>query len=124
MRKKNESVLRFSFSTESDTQLDNRVVPVLHPVENSTPSKHERLALECQRPEMQLPCRYGQKWQCVSEGNRWRKHKCKFQGSLLFRSSLSRDTNGGKRCACFTPSGLLYTRSEPEDRHPHRSPPK
>ncbi|XP_052126284.1 extracellular sulfatase SULF-1 homolog [Frankliniella occidentalis] len=124
--KTNNSLMRspqeeFLSRSQTDLQLDNRVVPVLHPAEHTTPSKHERLALECKRPEMQTPCRFGQKWQCIMEGNRWRKHKCKFEGSLLFRSSLSRDTSGGKRCACFTPTGILYTRSEPEDRHSQKA---
>ncbi|XP_049950406.1 extracellular sulfatase SULF-1 homolog isoform X1 [Schistocerca serialis cubense] len=90
-----------------DLQSDNRIVPV---VGNS---KIERLALECQRPEMQAPCHLGQKWHCTADGNRWRKHKCKFQTSLAPRLS-------GKKCTCFTDSGHMFTHIESDDRRGQR----
>lgn len=49
---------------EEDTQLDNQVSLVV------TGSKLERLAMECQKPEFQAPCKPGQKWQCIADGNR------------------------------------------------------
>lgn len=52
---------------EEDTQLDNQVSVVV------TGSKLERLAMECQKPEFQAPCKPGQKWQCIADGNRWDK---------------------------------------------------
>ena len=47
---------------------------------------------------------------------RWRKHKCKFQGTIYPRGG----TNGRKKCACITPSGFLYTRLEPDERRMQR----
>nr|CAD7398329.1 unnamed protein product [Timema cristinae] len=93
-----------------DLQFDNRVLPVM-PSSGIT-NKLERIALECQSPEFQAPCRPGQKWQCVSEGNRWRKHKCKFQTVTPHARR--------KKCLCFTPAGLEYTRLEPDERRMQR----
>nr|CAD7437459.1 unnamed protein product [Timema bartmani] len=93
-----------------DLQFDNRVLPVV-PSSGIT-NKLERIALECQSPEFQAPCRPGQKWQCVSEGNRWRKHKCKFQTVTPHARR--------KKCLCFTPAGLEYTRLEPDERRMQR----
>lgn len=45
-------------------QLDNRLLPSV------IGSKSERLAMECRRPEYQAPCKPGQKWQCIADGNR------------------------------------------------------
>lgn len=83
-------------------QLDNRLVPEIPP--NLPTNKHERLAIECQKLELQLPCQPGQKWHCVNDNGRWRKHKCKFQIPLPLRTITS------KKCACFTPAGVVYTR--------------
>ncbi|KAJ4428166.1 hypothetical protein ANN_24181, partial [Periplaneta americana] len=97
-----------------DLQLDNRVLPVVP--SGGVINKLERIALECQSPEYQAPCKPGQKWQCVTEGNRWRKHKCKFQGTIYPRGGSS----GRKKCACVTPSGFIYTRLEPDERRMQR----
>ncbi|XP_046669143.1 extracellular sulfatase SULF-1 homolog isoform X2 [Homalodisca vitripennis] len=84
-----------------DPQLDNQVSVVV------TGNKLERLALECQRSELQAPCRPGQKWQCIADGNRWRKHKCKLRPTL--------PRTKARKCACFTPSGVMYTKLENDD---------
>ncbi|XP_073984161.1 extracellular sulfatase SULF-1 homolog isoform X1 [Rhodnius prolixus] len=87
----------------NDGQLDNQLPPVIGI------SKMERLAIECQRPEYQPPCKQGQKWQCLAEGNRWRKHKCKLRANVFTAPR-------GKKCACFTPTGFMYTKYENERR--------
>ncbi|PSN47730.1 hypothetical protein C0J52_04607 [Blattella germanica] len=97
-----------------DLQLDNRVLPVVP--SGGVINKLERIARECQSPEFKAPCKPGQKWQCVMEGNRWRKHKCKFQGTIYPRGGSS----GRKKCACVTPSGFIYTRLEPDERRMQR----
>ncbi|XP_003489072.1 extracellular sulfatase SULF-1 homolog isoform X1 [Bombus impatiens] len=88
--------------SNSDPHLDNRV----HPVHSSFSSKHERLAIECSRPEVQTNCIPGQKWRCEREGHRWRRHKCKYAAPSPRMS---------KKCACFTPNGVVYTRLESND---------
>ncbi|XP_014251119.1 extracellular sulfatase SULF-1 homolog isoform X2 [Cimex lectularius] len=97
----NVSIKLPSGDVNGDGQLDN-ILPVL------SISKMERLAIECQRAELQAPCRPGQKWYCLSEGNRWRKHKCKMRVNHYLPTR-------GKKCACFTPMGTLYTRVELDD---------
>ncbi|KAJ9601383.1 hypothetical protein L9F63_000457, partial [Diploptera punctata] len=46
-----------------DLQLDNRVLPVVP--SGGVINKLERIALECQNPDLKAPCKPGQKWQCV-----------------------------------------------------------
>lgn len=41
-------------------------------------SKIARLNSECSDPMLLQNCVTGQKWRCVNESGRWRKHKCKF----------------------------------------------
>ncbi|XP_044730314.1 extracellular sulfatase SULF-1 homolog isoform X2 [Chrysoperla carnea] len=96
-----------------EIQLDNRVLPVVPPNRMQHTSKFERIAMECQQPEMLAPCQVGQKWRCVQESGRWRKHKCKYQ---LPPKSHRTSTQPLKKCACFTPAGVVYTRLE-EDPH-------
>ncbi|XP_012259560.2 extracellular sulfatase SULF-1 homolog isoform X1 [Athalia rosae] len=88
----------------SEIQLDNRVLPILP---SSFPSKHERLAMECSRPEVQADCIPGQKWRCEREGRRWRRYKCRYSPPQTQKVS--------KKCACFTPDGVVYTRLESND---------
>ncbi|XP_034183565.2 extracellular sulfatase Sulf1 isoform X1 [Osmia lignaria lignaria] len=90
-----------------DPHLDNRV----HPVHSTYSAKHERLAIECSRPEAQANCVPGQKWRCERDGHRWRRHKCKYAAPPLRIS---------KKCACFTPNGVVYTRLESNDYEGHR----
>ncbi|XP_012148899.1 extracellular sulfatase Sulf1 isoform X4 [Megachile rotundata] len=91
----------------SDPHLDNRV----YPVHSTFSAKHERLAIECSRPEAQANCVPGQKWRCERDGHRWRRHKCKYAAPPLRIS---------KKCACFTPNGVVYTRLESNDYEGHR----
>ncbi|XP_031830711.2 extracellular sulfatase Sulf1 isoform X1 [Nomia melanderi] len=90
-----------------DPHLDNRV----HPVHPSYSTKHERLAIECSRPEAQANCVLGQKWRCERDGHRWRRHKCKYAAP---------PPRVSKKCACFTPNGVVYTRLESNDFEGHR----
>lgn len=64
----NLTICLICWSQGPDLQLDNQVLPVVSP--GGVINKVERIALECQRPEFQAPCKPGQKWQCVTEGNR------------------------------------------------------
>nr|XP_033326025.1 extracellular sulfatase SULF-1 homolog isoform X2 [Megalopta genalis] len=93
--------------SSADPHLDNRV----HPVHSTYSAKHERLAIECSRPEAQANCVMGQKWRCERDGNRWRRHKCKYAAPPRRIS---------KKCACFTPNGVVYTRLESNDYDGHR----
>lgn len=70
-----------------------------------TPNKLERLTAECASDEMKLPCRINQRWYCINENGRWRKHKCKTMPPVNYGSNKS-----FKKCACFTRDGLIYTR--------------
>ncbi|KYN04567.1 Extracellular sulfatase SULF-1 like protein [Cyphomyrmex costatus] len=90
--------------TSSDPHLDNRV----HSVHASFATKHERLAAECSRPEAQTDCLPGQKWRCERDGHRWRRHKCRY-------AAPPPPQKVSKKCACFTPNGVIYTRLESND---------
>ncbi|PBC31383.1 Extracellular sulfatase SULF-1 [Apis cerana cerana] len=102
----NEAIIRGEKNdvhlADSDPHLDNRV----HPVHSTFSTKHERLAIECSRPEVQTNCIPGQKWRCERDGHRWRRHKCKYAAPPPRMS---------KKCACFTPNGVVYTRLESND---------
>ncbi|CAH0388490.1 unnamed protein product [Bemisia tabaci] len=102
---------------------DNRLMPVGH----GALSKAEKLALECAQPELRSPCQPGQKWHCVLEKNRWRKHKCKNRARPASGHGLGQDQVLGlysfspaRKCACFTPNGHMYTRLEPDERRMQR----
>uniref|UniRef100_A0A336MEL5 CSON013851 protein n=1 Tax=Culicoides sonorensis TaxID=179676 RepID=A0A336MEL5_CULSO len=75
-------------------------------------TKVDRLNIECSDPDLQQNCIAGQKWHCVNENGRWRKHKCKFYAQL--QSHLDAVTQfaaqNKRNCACFTPDGVVYTR--------------
>lgn len=88
----------------SDPHLDNRV----HPMHAPFATKHERLAAECSRPEAQTDCLPGQKWRCEKDGHRWRRHKCRY-------AAPPPPQKVSKKCACFTPNGVIYTRLESND---------
>ncbi|XP_043519246.1 extracellular sulfatase SULF-1 homolog isoform X3 [Frieseomelitta varia] len=47
-----------------------------------------------------------QKWRCERDGHRWRRHKCKYAAP---------PPRVSKKCACFTPNGVVYTRLESND---------
>ncbi|XP_008193092.1 extracellular sulfatase SULF-1 homolog isoform X2 [Tribolium castaneum] len=77
-----------------ETVLEGRSLPPAN--------KLERLTLECAADEMKYPCRRNQKWYCINENGRWRKHKCKTLHVPLAGNKLLR------KCACFTQEGLVY----------------
>lgn len=64
------------------------------------------MKFECSKPEVQTDCIPGQKWRCERDGNRWRKYKCR---KSTPEASLQMET---RKCACFTPNGVIYTRLE------------
>jgi extracellular sulfatase Sulf len=70
---------------------------------NFPANKLERLSVECALDEMKPPCRMNQKWYCVNDNGRWRKHKCKSAVHVPFNTSKS-----FRKCACFTEAGLVY----------------
>lgn len=96
--------LKCTCSTGSDPHLDNRV----HSMHAAFATKHERLAAECSRPEAQADCLPGQKWRCERDGHRWRRHKCRY-------AAPPPPQKVSKKCACFTPNGVVYTRLESND---------
>lgn len=69
-------------------------------------SKNKRLAIECSK--LGTECLPGQKWRCEREGHRWRKHKCRY----IPPPPILKPT---KKCACFTPNGVVYARLETND---------
>ncbi|XP_055913011.1 extracellular sulfatase SULF-1 homolog isoform X2 [Eupeodes corollae] len=75
-------------------------------------TKMMRLNSECSDPALLQNCRPGQKWKCVNEAGRWRKHKCKFHLQLQHHlAELNKMPKQSKRnCACFTPDGVVYTK--------------
>ncbi|CAB3231351.1 unnamed protein product [Arctia plantaginis] len=74
----------------------------------SIESKAARIAADCSKAELRAPCSAGRKWKCVLVNGRWRRHKCRYEtDSITGQSKMST-----KKCACFTPSGLVYTRLE------------
>ncbi|VVC24614.1 Extracellular sulfatase, C-terminal,Alkaline-phosphatase-like, core domain,Alkaline phosphatase-like [Cinara cedri] len=77
-------------------------------------SKASKLFVLCQRPDYQTPCKPAQKWHCIHDGFRWRKHKC----NLKKRNEL---LNGLNKCTCFTADGNLYTKLEIDKNKKHIS---
>ncbi|XP_015588020.1 extracellular sulfatase SULF-1 homolog isoform X2 [Cephus cinctus] len=100
--------------TNLEPQLDNRVLPVGQAGFSFT-SKHERLAIECSRPEVLKNCVPGQQWRCERDSGRWRRHKCRY-----VPSSLTPPSKASKKCACFTPYGVVYTRLESNEYNQER----
>ncbi|XP_026726233.1 extracellular sulfatase SULF-1 homolog [Trichoplusia ni] len=70
--------------------------------------KAARIAADCSKAELRAPCSAGRKWKCVLVNGRWRRHKCRYESEL----NLPQSKMSTKKCACFTPSGLVYTRLE------------
>lgn len=88
-----------------------------HHYDNNLPpyqSKLARLSVECAEPSLLQDCVPGQKWKCVYEDSRWRKHKCKFhkevQDHLAEINKYLSAQQSRRNCACFTPNGLVYTK--------------
>lgn len=93
-------------------QLDNNLP--LAPYKN----KLARLNIECSDPALTKDCIPGQKWKCINEAGRWRKHKCKFhlqlQDHLAQINKLLSAQQSKRNCACFTPNGVVYTKIKSE----------
>lgn len=74
--------------------------------------------MECTDPSLLQDCIAGQKWKCVNEEGRWRKHKCKFhkevQDHLAEINKYLTAQQTRRNCACFTPNGVVYTKIKAE----------
>ncbi|EDW44888.1 extracellular sulfatase SULF-1 homolog [Drosophila sechellia] len=73
-------------------------------------TKMMRLNSECSDPALLKNCLPGQKWKCVNEEGRWRKHKCKFHLQLEHQLAAMPRKQYQRNCACFTPDGVVYTK--------------
>ncbi|XP_017111148.1 extracellular sulfatase SULF-1 homolog [Drosophila elegans] len=73
-------------------------------------TKMMRLNSECSDPALLKNCLPGQKWRCVNEEGRWRKHKCKFHLQLEHQLAAMPRKQYQRNCACFTPDGVVYTK--------------
>ncbi|XP_016926500.4 extracellular sulfatase SULF-1 homolog [Drosophila suzukii] len=73
-------------------------------------TKMMRLNSECSDPALLKNCLPGQKWKCVNEEGRWRKHKCKFHLQLEHQLAIMPRKQYQRNCACFTPDGVVYTK--------------
>jgi extracellular sulfatase Sulf len=101
-----------------ELRLDNGVLQTPQNQQmNLHSQKYTRLTIECSRPSAQTDCLPGQKWRCEREGQRWRRHKCRegFQEQLPGSTPSMTPRNAWKKCACFTPDGVVYTRLEADD---------
>lgn len=90
-------------------QLDNNLPPYQ--------SKLARLNVECADPSLLQDCVAGQKWKCINEDGRWRKHKCKFHREVqqhLAEVNKYLSAQSKRNCACFTPDGVVYTKIKSE----------
>lgn len=92
-----------------------------HHFDNNLPpyqSKIARLNVECSDPTLQQDCVAGQKWKCINDDGRWRKHKCKFhkevQDHLAEINKYLTAQQTRRNCACFTPNGVVYTKIKSE----------
>uniref|UniRef100_A0A1A9WPE5 Sulfatase N-terminal domain-containing protein n=1 Tax=Glossina brevipalpis TaxID=37001 RepID=A0A1A9WPE5_9MUSC len=93
-------------------QFDNNLPPTRYI------TKMMRLNSECSDPTLLENCRPGQKWKCINENGRWRKHKCKFHLQLqhhLEEISKLPNPQTKRNCACFTPDGVVYTKIKSEN---------
>lgn len=105
-------MLKISFPAHHEHhqhQLDNNLPPYQ--------SKIARLNVECADPSLLQDCIAGQKWKCINEDGRWRKHKCKFHKEVQTHLAevnklISAQTK--RNCACFTPDGIVYTKIKSE----------
>lgn len=76
-------------------------------------SKIARLNQECADTSLLQDCIPGQKWKCINEDGRWRKHKCKFHREVqnhLAEVNKYLSAQSKRNCACFTPDGVVYTK--------------
>lgn len=68
-------------TTMSEVAMDNNL-PAATMNENF-PSKVARINSECTDASLHEDCVPGQKWKCINEDGRWRKHKCKFHVRVI-----------------------------------------
>ncbi|XP_037923161.1 extracellular sulfatase SULF-1 homolog isoform X3 [Hermetia illucens] len=101
-------------STENLDALYSEAASGIMDTEDNAPyqSKMARLNSECSDPALLADCIPGQKWKCINDDGRWRKHKCKFQLQLQNHlAEINKLSSRNKRnCACFTPDGVVYTK--------------
>ncbi|XP_034117473.1 extracellular sulfatase SULF-1 homolog isoform X1 [Drosophila albomicans] len=85
-------------------------------------TKIMRLNSECSDPALLKNCLPGQKWRCVNEDGRWRKHKCKFHLQLEDQLAAMPRKQYQRNCVCYTSDGLRYTkiRAPGSSTHSHR----
>ncbi|KAH8417402.1 hypothetical protein KR222_010525, partial [Zaprionus bogoriensis] len=110
---------------DEDDELEDQELLQQH--DNSLPltpyiTKMMRLNSECSDPALLKNCLPGQKWRCVNEEGRWRKHKCKFHLQLEHQLAAMPRKQYQRNCACFTSDGILYTkiRAPAASLHSHR----
>lgn len=140
-----EELVDVAAEEDEDDELDEQ--ELLLQRDNNLPlapyiTKMMRLNSECSDPALLKNCLPGQKWKCVNEEGRWRKHKCKFHVSIPNRKCSNPSTKPSvsyqlqlehqlatmprkqyqRNCACFTSSGLVYTkiRAPTTSLHSHR----
>lgn len=103
------------------------------------PSKVARINSECEDAALHENCVPGQKWKCINEDGRWRKHKCKFHVSglrislnlvnqrlLVFQlqmlhhlEKITKEPNR-RNCACFVAKGVVYTKLKAPGQKKHQ----
>ncbi|KAH8294678.1 hypothetical protein KR018_001366, partial [Drosophila ironensis] len=83
-------------------------------------TKMMRLNSECSDPDLLKNCLPGQKWKCVNEEGRWRKHKCKFHLQIEHQLTSIPRKQYQRNCACFTPDGVVYTKIRVPSSGTHR----
>ncbi|XP_068153195.1 extracellular sulfatase SULF-1 homolog [Drosophila tropicalis] len=98
---------------EQDQEQDDEELVPQH--DNDLPlapyiTKMMRLNSECSDPALLKNCLPGQKWKCVNEDGRWRKHKCKFHLQLEHQLATMPRKQYQRNCACFTSDGVVYTK--------------
>ncbi|XP_034660007.1 LOW QUALITY PROTEIN: extracellular sulfatase SULF-1 homolog [Drosophila subobscura] len=108
---------------EDDDELEEQ--ELLQQQDNNLPvapyiTKMMRLNSECSDPALLKNCLPGQKWKCVSENGRWRKHKCKFHLQLEHQLAAMPRKQYQRNCACFTSDGLVYTKIRAPSASAHR----
>ncbi|XP_035825165.1 extracellular sulfatase Sulf-2 [Aplysia californica] len=67
------------------------------------PPRTRKLAMECSKGENRLPCKPFQKWYCIEDNGRLRRHKCRNKGSINTSGDgvMQRDeASEGEPCSC------------------------
>ncbi|KAJ8670616.1 hypothetical protein QAD02_001875 [Eretmocerus hayati] len=118
-----DSLVEDHSDDEDDDELATEGIPLaaVAPAPQWT-ARQARLAVDCSKPgnhpsDCSLP---GQKWRCEREGQRWRRRRCAISvrpgsGPSPAPSSLAQIAPAWKKCACFTPNGVVYTRLEADE---------